>query len=88
MIHYSKVEKKRGNVNRYLNLNKKKFYLWYIFGVNAVDRVADVLLGGHDEREGEHAGGRHAVVQPTGDNNKIGLGTKSPGRTLLFCKEY
>ena len=34
-----------------------------VLGVNAVDGIADVLLGRHDEREGEHAGRRHAVVE-------------------------
>jgi len=35
-----------------------------VLGVNAVDGVADVLLGRHDQGEGEHAGRGHAVVQP------------------------
>ena len=30
----------------------------------AVYGVADILFGRDDEREGEHAGGSHAVVQP------------------------
>jgi len=38
--------------------------LWNILGVDAVYGVADVLLGGDDEGEGEHAGGGHAVVEP------------------------
>jgi len=32
-----------------------------VLGVNAVDGVADILLGGHDQREGEHAGRGHAA---------------------------
>ena len=32
--------------------------------MNAVDRVADVLLGRDDQTEGEHAGCGDAVVQP------------------------
>ena len=39
-------------------------YLWNVFGVYAVYGVADILFGRDDEREGEHAGGSHAVVQP------------------------
>ena len=44
---------------------KVRPYLWYILCVDAVDGVADVLLGGHNEGEGEHTGGGYAVVQPT-----------------------
>ena len=40
-------------------------YLGNVLGVNAVDGVADVLLGRHDQREGEHAGRGHA-----GDDGK------------------
>ena len=42
----------------------KSGYLWNILGVYTVYGVADVLLGGDDEGEGEHTGGRHTVVQP------------------------
>ena len=35
-------------------------YLRNVLGVNAVDGVADVLLGRHDQGEGEHAGRGHA----------------------------
>lgn len=34
-----------------------------VLGVDAVDGVADVLLGRHDERESEHAGGGDRVVE-------------------------
>lgn len=34
-----------------------------VFGVDAVDGVAHVLLGRHDEGEGEHDGRRHTVVE-------------------------
>jgi len=37
--------------------------LWNVFGVYAVYWVADILFGRHNEGEGEHAGGGHAVVQ-------------------------
>ena len=40
-------------------------YLGNVLGVNAVDGVADVLLGRHDQGEGEHAGRGHA-----GDDGK------------------
>ena len=39
-------------------------YLWNIFCVNAVYWIADILLCRYNEREGEHAGGGDAVVQP------------------------
>ena len=34
-----------------------------VFGMDAVDGVAHVLLGRHDEGEGEHDGRRHTVVE-------------------------
>ena len=41
-----------------------KTYLRYILCVNTIDRISYVLLRRHDQREGEHAGGGDAVVQP------------------------
>ena len=37
-----------------------------VVGVDAVDGVTHVLRGGHHDREGQHAGGGQAVVQPGG----------------------
>ena len=39
-----------------------EYLLRNVFGVDAVDGVAHVLLGRHDEGEGEHDGRRHTVV--------------------------
>ena len=35
-----------------------------VFGVYAVYGVANVLLGRHDQGEGEHTGSGHTVVEP------------------------
>ena len=32
--------------------------------MDAVYRIANILLGRHNQGEGEHAGGGHAVVEP------------------------
>ena len=39
-------------------------HLGDVIGVDAVYGVADVLRGGHDDGEGQHAGRGQAIVEP------------------------
>ena len=54
----SKVKNKDKKV-----INLILFYLWNILCVDTVYRIAHVLLGGHDQWEGKHAGGGDGVMQ-------------------------
>ena len=46
------------------DFKNSSYHLRDVLGVDAVDGVAHVLLGGDNQAEGKHAGGGDAVVQP------------------------
>ena len=41
-----------------------QYLLWYVFAMDAVNGVAHILLGWHNQWKGEHARRGHRVVQP------------------------